>query len=190
PQPTALPSIRAIRITRTSRDKQMSLYQTLKRAVPLEWKVGFHEYKTLPKHYATRGKNRLEGEPAIPPAELIYLLAGHRNPEEFLASGRPTNNAIRRLLKKHDLKVEQFGAVLDFGCGVGRVMRHWRTTKGPAWHGTDYNPALIQGCKDHLKFSKFPVTTPSGELPYGPETFDFIYAFSVFTHLSESLQFF
>ena len=168
----------------------MSLYQTLKRAVPLEWKVGFHEYKTLPKHYATRVKNRLEGEPAIPPAELIYLVAGHRNPEQFLATGRSTNNAIRRLLKKHDLKVEQFGAVLDFGCGVGRVMRHWRTTKGPAWHGTDYNPALIQWCKDHLKFSEFRVNTLSGELPYGPETFDFIYAFSVFTHLSESLQFF
>lgn len=168
----------------------MSLLQTLKRAVPLEWKVGFHEYKVLPKYYAARVKNRLEGEPAIPPADLIYLVAGHHNPQLFLETGRVTNEAIRRLLKKHDLKVERFGAILDFGCGVGRILRHWRTIKGPAWHGTDYNPDLINWCKSHLKFSEFRVNTLAGELPYKPETFDFIYAFSVFTHLSEPLQFF
>ena len=168
----------------------MSVFQTLKRAVPLEWKVGFHEYKVLPKYYATRVKNRLEGQPPIPPADLIYLVAGHRNPQQFLDTGRTTNEAIRRLLQKHDLKVEQFGAILDFGCGVGRIMRHWRTTKGPALHGTDYNPALVDWCKSNLKFSEFRVNPLAGELPYEPETFDFIYAFSVFTHLSEPLQFF
>ena len=168
----------------------MSLYKTLKRAVPLEWKEGLHEYKVLPGHYATRVKNRLDGQPAIPPAELIYLVAGHRNPQKFLESGRTTNESIRRLLKKHNLNVEQLGAILDFGCGVGRVMRHWSSTKGPAWHGTDYNPALIDWCRSNLKFAEFGVNTLSGELPYEAETFDFIYAFSVFTHLSEPLQFF
>lgn len=168
----------------------MSLYQTLKSVVPIEWKIGFHEYKVLPKYYATRVKNRLEGQPAIPPPELIYLVSGHRSPQLFLETGRATNQAIRGLLKKHDLKVEQFGAILDFGCGVGRIMRHWRTVKGPAWHGSDYNPALVDWCKSNLKFSKFQVNTLSGELPYEAETFDFIYAFSVFTHLSEALQFF
>ena len=168
----------------------MSLYQTLKRAVPIEWKVGFHEYKVLPGYYAARVKNRLEGEPPIPPGDLIYLVGGHRNPRQFLNTGRKANEAIRRLLKKHDLKIEQFGAILDFGCGVGRIMRHWRTIKGPAWHGTDYNPDLVNWCSSNLKFSEFRVNTLSGELPYAPETFDFIYAFSVFTHLSEPLQFF
>ena len=168
----------------------MGLYQTLKRAVPLEWKVGFHEYKVLPKYYAARVKNRLEGEPAIPPADLIYLVSGHRNPQRFLQTGRSINEAIRRLLQKHDLKIERFGTILDFGCGVGRIMRHWRSIKGPEWHGTDYNPALVDWCKDHLKFSEFRVNTLSGELPYAANTFDFIYAFSVFTHLSEPLQFF
>jgi 2-polyprenyl-3-methyl-5-hydroxy-6-metoxy-1,4-benzoquinol methylase len=168
----------------------MGLYQRLKRAVPVEWKVGFHEYKVLPQYYARRVKNRLEGQPAIPPADLIYLVSGHRNPLQFLETGRSINDAIRRLLEKHDLRIEKFGAILDFGCGVGRIMRHWRTTKGPAWHGTDYNPALVDWCKGHLRFSEFRVNTLSGELPYAAETFDFIYAFSVFTHLSEPLQFF
>ena len=121
----------------------MGLYQALKRVVPLEWKVGFHRHKTLPKHLATRVKNRLDAQLPIPPSKLIYLVAGHRDLGVFLQSGRRTNDAIRRLLNKHGLKIEQFESVLDFGCGVGRIMRHWNTTPGPKWHGSDYNPDLI-----------------------------------------------
>jgi SAM-dependent methyltransferase len=168
----------------------MFSYQRLKRAVPLEWKVGFHDCKTRLRHAAARFKIRLEGHPAIPPGDFIYLVVGHRDPRQFLESGRATNEAIRRLLGKHDLKVAELGAVLDFGCGVGRIMRHWRTTTGPAWHGTDYNPALVEWCKRHLKFADFRVNALSGELPYPAHTFDLIYAFSVFTHLGEPLQFF
>jgi SAM-dependent methyltransferase len=168
----------------------MGLYQTLKRAVPLEWKEGFHQHKALPKYLAARVRNRLEGQLPVPPENLIYLVVGHKDPRAFLDSGRATNAAIRRLLKKHDLNVEQFGAVLDFGCGVGRIMRHWSTTQGPAWHGTDYNPELVNWCTNHLKFAEFRVNGLSGKLPYESESFDFIYAFSVFTHLNEQLQFF
>jgi len=168
----------------------MGLYETLKRAVPLEWKVGFHQHKHLPKHIAARVKNRLDAQLPIPPAKLIYLVAGHRDPKEFLRSGRATSEAIVRLLKKHNLKIEQFESVLDFGCGVGRVMRNWHATPGPNWHGTDYNPELINWCKNNLKFAEFRINELGGQLPYEPESFDFIYVFSVFTHLNEPLQFF
>jgi SAM-dependent methyltransferase len=168
----------------------MGLYETLKRAVPLEWKVGFHERNHLPKHLATRVKNRLDSKLPIPPGHLIYLVAGHRDPAQFLKSGRGTSDAIRQLLNKHGLRIEQFDSVLDFGCGVGRVMRNWNETQGPNWHGTDYNPDLVNWCKNNLTFAEFKVNALSGELPYDAESFDFIYAFSVFTHLSEPLQFF
>jgi SAM-dependent methyltransferase len=68
-------------------------------------------------------------------------------------------------------------------------MRHWNSLQGPVLHGTDYNPRLVQWCKENLKFAEFQVNTLSRRLSYEPETFDFIYAFSVFTHLSEPLQF-
>jgi SAM-dependent methyltransferase len=168
----------------------MGLYQTLKRAVPLEWKEGFHEHKQLPKQLAARVKNRLDAQLPIPPGRLIYLVAGHRDPEEFLRSGRATSEAIQRLLNKHGLKIEQFESVLDFGCGVGRVIRHWHKAQGPQWHGTDYNPDLINWCRNNLKFAEFRINELSGQLPYDAESFDFIYVFSVFTHLNEPLQFF
>lgn len=168
----------------------MGLYQTLKRAVPLEWRVGFHEHKELPRDLAARVRNRFDAQLPLPPRKLIYMVAGHRNLEYFLQSGRATTETIRQLLNKHGLKIEQFESVLDFGCGVGRIMRHWRMTHGPQWHGTDYNPELINWCRNNLKFAEFRVNTLSGQLPYEAESFDFIYVFSVFTHLNEPLQFF
>jgi ubiquinone/menaquinone biosynthesis C-methylase UbiE len=88
------------------------------------------------------------------------------------------------------LQIEQFHSVLDFGCGVGRVMRNWHKTPGPNWHGTDYNPELINWCRNNLKFAEFRINELGGQLPYEAESFDFIYVFSVFTHLNEPLQFF
>ena len=168
----------------------MSLYQTLKRAVPLEWKLALHKNKTLPRRVALRVSNRLSGHPPLPPGNLIFLVTGSESPEWFLNSGRSASEAIREILAKHDLKIEQFTSVLDFGCGVGRIMRHWSSTRGPEWYGTDYNPQLVEWCREHLKFSQFNVNTLSGKLPYAGESFDFIYAYSVFTHLKEELQFF
>ena len=85
--------------------------------------------------------------------------------------------------------MEQFGSVLDFGSGVGRIIRHWNGVQRPVLHGTDYNSELIEWCSANLKSSEFRVNTLSGELPYESETFDFVYSFSVFTHLREPLQF-
>jgi len=166
----------------------MLVSQTWKRLVPLGWKVAFHNRKSLAANTITRVINRLAGQPAIPPASLIYLVAAHNSAKTFIDGGRSASETIRKVLNKHSLDINQFDKVLDFGCGVGRIMRHWSSVEGPAWHGTDYNAELIDWCKNHLKFSDFRVNTLSGILPYQDDTFDFIYSFSVFTHLSETLQ--
>lgn len=164
----------------------MSFYQTAKTFVPLEWRIGFRQIS--PNDLAVRVLNRLKGNPPIPPGDLIYLVAGHRKAKAFLEGGNLACNAIRDILKKNRLDVEQFESVLDFGCGVGRIIRHWNNTRGPAWHGSDYNPLLIEWCKDHLKSAEFRTNTLSAQLPYASESFNFIYTFSVFTHLDETLQ--
>lgn len=165
----------------------MGLYQMVKGLVPLHWKVGFHKHKSLPKDLVTRAKNRLEGQPPVPPWKLIYLVAGHGNPKSFLEGGRSASAAICAILAKNGLRIEQFESILDFGCGVGRIIRHWSKSLGPIY-GTDYNPDLVEWCQNNLKFCNFNLNTLSGKLPYDSETFDFIYSFSVFTHLKEPLQ--
>ena len=92
------------------------------------------------------------------------------------------------MLAKNGVEMRDFEALLDFGCGCGRVIRQWRSLAGTDLHGTDYNPYLIEWCRRHLPFASFTTNDLSPSLSYEDETFDFVYAISIFTHLDEPLQ--
>src|SRR6267143_5310920 len=103
----------------------MSPYQFVKRAAPSDWKdkwkARFHPTKTLPKDIAVRVWNRLNGGDPIPPEDLIYLVSGHRSASRFLRRGRTAGKTIRETLERNGVEIERFNAILDFGCGVGRI---------------------------------------------------------------------
>ncbi len=67
-------------------------------------------------------------------------------------------------------------------------MRHWKGLRGPSLHGTDYNPTLVNWCARNLPFAEFKVNSLEGPLPYESNSFDLVYAYSVFTHLPAHLQ--
>jgi SAM-dependent methyltransferase len=108
--------------------------------------------------------------------------------EAFFSIGRSCFEGMKRVLAKQGMALENFDGILDFGCGCGRVIRHLRYLGGSKVHGTDYNPVLIRWCRANLPFAEFQVNELEPPLGYPPATFDFIYAFSVFTHLPEPLQ--
>ncbi len=118
----------------------------------------------------------------------MELVAGNTDPDWFLKSGRMGADSITAILEKNGLAFQDMKAVLDFGCGVARVLRHWNDVKGPKIHGTDYNPELIQWCRENLRFARFEVNSLHGALPYPSGSFDFIYSLSVFTHLTTEQQ--
>lgn len=77
--------------------------------------------------------------------------------------------------------------VLDFGCGAGRTLRHFADEAGEAelW-GCDVDDASIAWLREHAgdRFTLRRVSdVPGLDAPDG--YFDLVYAFSVFTHLSE-----
>ena len=76
---------------------------------------------------------------------------------------------------------------LDFGCGCGRVTRHWRGLPAEVF-GSDYNRHLVDWCKRNLAFARFGSNDLKPPLPHPDGRFDFVYALSVFTHLPEALQ--
>jgi len=92
------------------------------------------------------------------------------------------------LLKKNGPIVETMQAVLELGCGCGRVLRYWGSVHGPEIHGTDYNPRLIEWYRQNLPFAHYGLNALYPPLAYADHKFDFIYAISVFTHLSGELQ--
>jgi SAM-dependent methyltransferase len=78
--------------------------------------------------------------------------------------------------------------VLEFGCGCGRVFRYWHNVTGPLVYGNDRNPQLVAWCQQSLPFGCYALNELEPPLAYEAEAFDFVYAISVFTHLTETLQ--
>ena len=127
-----------------------------------------------------------------PPPEMIRLVAGitspHRYYQRFIAGGARVAERIGALAAGAGAPLESLDSVLDFGCGCGRVMRHWRDLHGPAMVGTDYNPYLVEWCRAHLPFASFDVNGMEPRLPHADGAFDLVYSYSVFTHLPEVMQ--
>ncbi len=124
----------------------------------------------------------------IPPVKLIVLVAGNADIAGFLHGGELAVQGIRGTLERNGIDVAQLDAILDFGCGCGRVIRHWHTLADPRVYGSDYNPRLIDWCRQHLDFAQFDTNQLAPPLKYENETFGLVYTLSVFTHLPESLQ--
>ena len=106
--------------------------------------------------------------------------AGHRHPVRRLVSRERREAAtasIRAVLAARDVEVERLSSVLDFGCGCGRVLRHWRGLPRRI-SGTDYNPALVGWCARHLAFAEFQLNGLAPPLDYPDEAFELVYALS------------
>ena len=125
----------------------------------------------------------------LPPARLRAQAGpAHANAAYFLSSGRRHAELIRELVQEHGDGLEKLDAILDFGCGCGRVVRHWAGLPAMRISGCDINPRMVEWCASNLRFADFAVNDLSPPLAYASSSFDLAYAFSVFTHLPEDLQ--
>lgn len=95
---------------------------------------------------------------------------------------------VHALLNHAGMTIEQHPRVLDFGCGCGRVVRHFAHVPGGEIHGCDYRREQVEWCRRNLAFlhaSQNPLHPPTA---YEEDSFDLIYALSVLTHMDEPLQ--
>jgi SAM-dependent methyltransferase len=125
----------------------------------------------------------------LPPARLRAQVGPlHADPTFFLESGRRQADVITGVLRENGVEIAELDALLDFGCGCGRVLRRWSGLTGTRVCGCDIDPTMIAWCRENLSFAEVAVTSSSPPLPYECSTFDLVYAFSVFTHLTEDWQ--
>jgi len=131
---------------------------------------------------------RAAGQP-LPPVKKIYAVIGAGPPGSaafrYAFVGQQTYDMILAILLANDVDVE--GAVLDFGCGSGRVIRWFRDHPYDVV-GSDYNPHLIDWCRSHLQGFRFEVNGVDPPLAHPEGRFALVYAMSVFTHLDEDRQ--
>jgi SAM-dependent methyltransferase len=129
--------------------------------------------------------SREDGLP-LPPGDFLMQVAGSPAPDVYLHGGELGADCIRDVLGRNGVELQ--GAVLDFGCGCGRVLRRWHTEPGIEAHGCDYNADLALWSRTHLPFARVAVNGLRPPAPYRTGKFDLIYAFSVITHLPETDQ--
>ncbi len=131
----------------------------------------------------------LDGYP-FPPAKLINLVIGTREIAWYQLGGLFMHQAITTFLRRNGVEVNELKSVFDFGCGCGRITRWWSDLRHQCeiW-GTDYNPDLIEWCQKKLsKMGKFKVNQANPPLDFADESFEFVYAYSVFTHFDINQQ--
>jgi SAM-dependent methyltransferase len=125
------------------------------------------------------------GIPVPPPLLRVRVTGAHAERRVWLKQGATDARLIREMVERHDAPLEGMGAFLDFGCGCGRVARHWAGLSGPAIHGTDVSRPAVRWCRRNLPFMTTVRCGPEPPLPYDDGAFDFAYALSVLTHLTE-----
>jgi SAM-dependent methyltransferase len=125
-----------------------------------------------------------------PPQHLAFDALNHVDWYSYRESGLAHAGVFARVIR------EAFSGdgpldVLEWGCGPGRLVRHMPSLLGARAHsitGSDYNGESISWCRRNLPGIRFVDNDLNPPLPFAEATFDAVYNFSVFTHLSVAVQ--
>lgn len=122
---------------------------------------------------------------ALPPARLAFGAYSAPAWRFYKESGEDTARFLATVLARH-LGEARLAAVLEWGCGPGRVVRHLAPLLGPRVRvcGTDYDPQTVEWCREHIEGVEFTQNALRPPLPFEADSFDGAYAISVLTHLS------
>ena len=133
---------------------------------------------------------RRTGTRLLPPVWLRHRVGGGADPAVFINSGLRSAESIEAALMRVGRTPDSFDAMLDFGCGCGRlfIALHDRPRPG-RMIGTDLDAEAIAWCRAHLDGAEFHINEPLPPLPVEEGLADLVTALSVFTHLDEEYQF-
>jgi SAM-dependent methyltransferase len=123
--------------------------------------------------------------PAMPDEDVQVQFTGNSG-DSTLREVFSTYIVFRDLYETHVGPIEECPAVLDFGCGWGRIIRFFlKDIEASRLWGVDPLEQMIAICKRDVFRCNFEVieTTPPSRFP--DDTFGLVYAHSVFSHLSE-----
>jgi SAM-dependent methyltransferase len=80
-------------------------------------------------------------------------------------------------------------AIMDFGCGWGRIIRFFLKDVDPSrLFGVDSVEEMITLCRSSNRWCTFDQIPTKPPTRFQDSTFDLIYSFSVFSHLSEEMH--
>ena len=124
--------------------------------------------------------------PDLPEREVQETWNG-RSGIELASQSADFYKKLKQLYRRHGSAPLSRATVLDFGCGWGRLTRFLARDVAPgSLCGCDPYPGILDVCeRTGVPGRLAPIPYISESLPFD-DRFDLVYAFSVFTHLSEA----
>ena len=121
--------------------------------------------------------------PSFPADEIQCRFAGASG-DDTMRDAFSFYNLVKTLVSQH--RAKPLESVLEFGCGWGRIIRWFLHDIEPdrLW-GIDCMPEAIELCRSTNPYCRFELVNPFPPSNVPDGTFDLIYSYSVFSHLSE-----
>jgi SAM-dependent methyltransferase len=122
----------------------------------------------------------------LPDADLVLSITGHQDSEDFAESRWRCVAGLIEMLAEAGVDSRDFSSILDFGCGCGRILAGWEglLKSKTELHGCDINEQAVRFCQENITHACVLRSNYLPPLPYTDRKFDFIYAISVYTHLT------
>lgn len=106
--------------------------------------------------------------------------------EDALREGYWFYRVIRAYCQQLGAPLQPGQRILDFGCGWGRTARFFfRNTASQNFYGVDVDPEMIDFCRTNLHHGNYQTIQPTPPASFDDQSFNIIYAYSVFSHLAE-----
>jgi ubiquinone/menaquinone biosynthesis C-methylase UbiE len=126
--------------------------------------------------------------PSLPDSETQARIIGNSG-DIALREGFDAYKLVKQLFGNHEGSRLRNLRILDFGCGWGRIIRFFLKEVPPRQlTGIDCSAQLIDICKATNPWCEFAVNPVDPPTTLPSTTYDLIYLYSVFTHLSEDSQ--
>ncbi len=95
-------------------------------------------------------------------------------------------STIKRYASEFGVTLDSNTAILDFGVGWGRMIRFfYKDIPSEGIFGIDVMPEMVDVCKKTLPSGKYSVSSPLPPTGFADNSFDIIFAYSVFSHLRD-----
>ena len=130
---------------------------------------------------------RLSSRDPLPPRKLLEFVQMTPWVDEYLRVGRLSHQAVNRAFDKHHLSTSKAVRILDFGCGLGRTLRFFQDDSRHL-SGCDIDPRLIDWTRQAFPRMDIQLSASAPPIPWEEQSFDGLFAISVFTHFDEQQQ--
>jgi SAM-dependent methyltransferase len=139
--------------------------------------------------YRTKNKHFKAANPdfALPPEHLAFDAYSAPHWDFYKISGEVTAKFLAGITSKYFSSSHPLQSIFEWGCGPGRIIRQLRAPFGNKVeiYASDYNPETIEWCSKNIPGVSFVKNELQPPLPYPDNKFDFVYAISIVTHLTE-----